>query len=224
MSRASEFLEKAKSIREGFVAEVMVSGETKWRSYCILELHRIGPAMVFGTQEEAEAYVSDLMMRWLAVTDTRVVPVDKEPTYTFIDGKLQKIGEGRSLREQEYALSYFDTVQEEIRAAIEAFHEEQIAPCVEKVKAAIQDLTELLQELGKAGQELATERKMREGRFQSPQEVADYIVQGRDQYKSCFHSDIYRLVKDRKTPNERSSWHQQVVKILRDKGFQIDND
>lgn len=79
MSMAREFL---KSIREGFIAEVQVSGEEGWTRN----------ALVFATQEEAQDYVDDLGSRWTAVTNTRVTPVDEEPNYTFIDWELQKIG------------------------------------------------------------------------------------------------------------------------------------
>jgi hypothetical protein len=47
-----------------------------------------GNSLRFATREEAEANVRDLMMRWFAVTDTRVVESDDEPNYTFYLGKL----------------------------------------------------------------------------------------------------------------------------------------
>jgi hypothetical protein len=34
-------------------------------------------SLVFATREEAERYVDDLMFRWTAVRDTRVVEVDQ---------------------------------------------------------------------------------------------------------------------------------------------------
>jgi hypothetical protein len=51
-----------------------------------------GNKLTFATAEEAQAYVADLMMRWTAVTDTRVVKVSDPVTHTFID-KLEPIDE-----------------------------------------------------------------------------------------------------------------------------------
>jgi hypothetical protein len=50
---------KAKS----FKPEVIADSSGKW----------CGNALRFATREEAEANVKELMMRWVAVTDTRVV-------------------------------------------------------------------------------------------------------------------------------------------------------
>jgi len=50
-----------------------------------------GNALRFATEQEALDNVRDLMMRWFAVTDTRVVPSEDQPNYTYIDGKLEAI-------------------------------------------------------------------------------------------------------------------------------------
>jgi hypothetical protein len=42
-----------------------------------------GNALRFATREEAEANVRDLMMRWMLVTETRVVESDDEPNYEW---------------------------------------------------------------------------------------------------------------------------------------------
>jgi len=44
-----------------------------------------GNALRFATREEALAYVSDLMMRWMLVSETRVVVSDDKPNYTWSD-------------------------------------------------------------------------------------------------------------------------------------------
>lgn len=63
--------------------EVKVTGEaeTDWN----------GNALRFATKEEAEAYVRDLMMRWLLVTDTRVVESDDRINYRWVDGRLHQV-------------------------------------------------------------------------------------------------------------------------------------
>ena len=43
-------------------AEVQTGSDPKW----------VGNGLTFETEAEAEAYVKDLMARWMAVTDTRV--------------------------------------------------------------------------------------------------------------------------------------------------------
>jgi hypothetical protein len=47
-----------------------------------------GNALRFATKEEAEANVHDLMMRWLAVRETRVVECDDPVTHTYVDHTL----------------------------------------------------------------------------------------------------------------------------------------
>jgi hypothetical protein len=63
-------------------AEVIADASGKWA----------GNALVFETQDEAERYVRDLMMRWFAVTDTRTVETDEKPNYRFnADGSYSRI-------------------------------------------------------------------------------------------------------------------------------------
>lgn len=47
-----------------FKPEVIADNSGKWT----------GNALVFATVEEASIYANDLMFRWIAVRDTRVVP------------------------------------------------------------------------------------------------------------------------------------------------------
>jgi hypothetical protein len=48
-------------------------------------------ALRFATREEAEANVQDLMMRWFAVRETRVVESDDPVNYRYVDHKLIEI-------------------------------------------------------------------------------------------------------------------------------------
>jgi hypothetical protein len=50
-----------------------------------------GNAVRFATKEEAEIYVSDLMSRWLAVTNTRVVASPDPVNYKIVDGIVMPI-------------------------------------------------------------------------------------------------------------------------------------
>lgn len=43
------------------------------------------------TEDEAKAYVHDLMMRWTAVRDTRVVECEDPVSATYVDGRLEFI-------------------------------------------------------------------------------------------------------------------------------------
>ena len=45
-------------------------------------------AQRFSTRDEAEAQVHDLMMRWFAVRDTRIVECDDPVNYRYVDGHL----------------------------------------------------------------------------------------------------------------------------------------
>lgn len=47
----------------------------------------------FATEQEAQNNVFDLAMRWTAVRDTRVMPSDDEPNYTYHDRQLRRIVE-----------------------------------------------------------------------------------------------------------------------------------
>lgn len=62
-------MDSAKTDNGGWRAEVQTAGDSSWN----------GNALIFRTPEGARAYVQDLMARWTAVTDTRVVAVDAEP-------------------------------------------------------------------------------------------------------------------------------------------------
>ena len=50
-----------------------------------------GNALCFATREEAEANVQDLMMRWFAVRETRVVQSDDPVNYRYGDGRLESL-------------------------------------------------------------------------------------------------------------------------------------
>ena len=54
-------------------AEVIADTSGKW----------CGNALVFATKAEAESYVTDLVMRWTAVRDYRVVETDATPNYRW---------------------------------------------------------------------------------------------------------------------------------------------
>ena len=61
--------------------EVIADSSGKW----------CGNALRFATREEAEANVRDLMMRWFAVRDTRVVESDDLVNYRDVDGRLESL-------------------------------------------------------------------------------------------------------------------------------------
>ena len=50
-----------------------------------------GNALRFATRQEAEANVQDLMMRWFAVRETRVVESDDPVNYRYVDGRLESL-------------------------------------------------------------------------------------------------------------------------------------
>jgi hypothetical protein len=64
-----------------FKPEVQTDSTGKW----------YGNALRFGTREEAEAQVQDLMMRWFAVRETRVVECDDPANYRYVDGHLEQV-------------------------------------------------------------------------------------------------------------------------------------
>src|ERR1700737_337360 len=74
-------------LREGvhpmsFKPEVIADTSGKW----------CGNALCFlATREEAEANVQDLMMRWFAVRETRVVQSDDTVNYLYMDGRLESL-------------------------------------------------------------------------------------------------------------------------------------
>jgi hypothetical protein len=64
-----------------FKPEVIADSSGKW----------IGNAVRFSTRQEAEANVRDLMMRWFAVRETRVVVSDDSANYRYVDGRLESL-------------------------------------------------------------------------------------------------------------------------------------
>lgn len=50
-----------------------------------------GNALRFETKEEAETYVFDLMCRWTAVRDTRVVESTDPVTHKIVDNTVKRI-------------------------------------------------------------------------------------------------------------------------------------
>jgi hypothetical protein len=64
-----------------FKPEVIADQSGKWA----------GNALRFATRAEAEANVFDLMMRWWAVKETRVVEVDDPVTHTYRDNTLKPV-------------------------------------------------------------------------------------------------------------------------------------
>jgi len=64
-----------------FKPEVIADSTGKW----------CDNALRFTTREEAEAQVFNLMMRWTAVRETRVVESDDPPNYRWGPGGLERI-------------------------------------------------------------------------------------------------------------------------------------
>jgi hypothetical protein len=50
-----------------------------------------GNGLRFATKEEAEGNVRDLMMRWFAVSETRVVESTDPVNYKWVHGQLEKV-------------------------------------------------------------------------------------------------------------------------------------
>ena len=66
----------------GYMSEVQTAGDgDRWSTNYL----------VFATREEAERYVDDLMWRWTAVRETRVVEVDKPVNSIWKDGKRERV-------------------------------------------------------------------------------------------------------------------------------------
>jgi hypothetical protein len=51
----------------------------------------VGNSLRFATKEEAEANVHSLMMRWMAVRETRVVESIDPVNYKWTDGQLVQV-------------------------------------------------------------------------------------------------------------------------------------
>jgi hypothetical protein len=64
-----------------FKPEVIADTSGKW----------CGNALRFATREEAAANVQDLMMRWFAVRETRVVQSDDPVNYRYVDNRLESL-------------------------------------------------------------------------------------------------------------------------------------
>ena len=64
-----------------FKFEVIADTSDKW----------CGNALRFATREETEANVRDLMMRWFAVRETRVVESDDPANDRYVDGRLESL-------------------------------------------------------------------------------------------------------------------------------------
>jgi hypothetical protein len=64
-----------------FKPEVIADSSGKW----------CGNALRFATRQEAEANVQELMMRWFAVRETRVVESDDLVNYRYVDGRLESV-------------------------------------------------------------------------------------------------------------------------------------
>jgi len=62
-----------------FKPEVQTDDTGKW----------YGNALRFATSGEAKAQVRELMMRWFAVRDTRVIECDEPVNYRYVDGHLE---------------------------------------------------------------------------------------------------------------------------------------
>ena len=64
-----------------FKPEVIADSSGKWT----------GNALAFATREEAEANVRDLMYRWMAVREVRVVESDEPVNYAWVNGQLEAV-------------------------------------------------------------------------------------------------------------------------------------
>jgi len=61
-----------------YAPEVQTDSTDKW----------YGNALRFATEEEAQAYVVDLAMRWTAVRDVRVVESEDPVNYAIVNKRL----------------------------------------------------------------------------------------------------------------------------------------
>jgi hypothetical protein len=66
---------------KSYKPEVIADSSGKWTSN----------GLRFATREEAEQNVVDLMMRWYAVRETRVVESDEPVNYTYHDRQLRAV-------------------------------------------------------------------------------------------------------------------------------------
>ena len=71
-----------------FKPEVIADSSGQW----------CGNTLRFATREEAEANVQDLMMRWFAVRETRVVASDDPVNYRYVDHQLIEIATEKAVK------------------------------------------------------------------------------------------------------------------------------
>ena len=62
-----------------------------WKPEVLVEGKWSGNALRFATKEEATEQVRDLMLRWTAPMDYRVVEVDDAVNYRYIEGRLVEV-------------------------------------------------------------------------------------------------------------------------------------
>jgi hypothetical protein len=80
-AEASERPAPRRSSPHEFQPEVIADASGKW----------YGNALCFATREEAETNVRNLMMRWFAVRETRIVVSDDPVNYRYVDGRLERL-------------------------------------------------------------------------------------------------------------------------------------
>ena len=71
-----------------FKPEVIADSSGQW----------CGNALRFATREEAEANVRDLMMRWFAVRETRVLESNDPVNYRYVDHTLIEIATEKAVK------------------------------------------------------------------------------------------------------------------------------
>ena len=71
-----------------FKPEVIADSSGQW----------CGNALRFATREEAEANIRDLMMRWFAVRETRVLESNDPVNYRYVDHKLIEIATKKAVK------------------------------------------------------------------------------------------------------------------------------
>ena len=71
-----------------FKPEVIADSSGQW----------CGNTLRFATREEAEANVQDLMMRWFAVRETRVVASYDPVNYRYVDHQLIEIATEKAVK------------------------------------------------------------------------------------------------------------------------------
>ena len=64
-----------------FRPEVIADASGKW----------VSNGLCFAKEQEAQNYVTGLMIRWTAVRDTRVIPCDEPVTHKLLDGTVIRL-------------------------------------------------------------------------------------------------------------------------------------